>query len=63
VEGYDTELDEKLSDVHSSIHTSVFSAGYLLGPIIGSALYDKGGYYYVMDTHMIAFSLFLVVMF
>lgn len=44
IQGYNSELDNLLSDLLSSMYTMFYSFSSLVGPIIGGIMFDSMGY-------------------
>lgn len=61
VEGYDVELDNKLSDCISSLYSFLYNLAALFGPVIGGMMYDVFGYEHTMDVNLILQLIFAVV--
>jgi predicted MFS family arabinose efflux permease len=54
VEGFDTDLDGKLSDCIASLYAQLYNLAALVGPVLGGALCQLVEYQYTMDIHMFA---------
>lgn len=58
IEGYNSKLDNLLSDLLSSMYTMFYSFSSLIGPIIGGIIYDGFGYKFTMN--LFSFLMFVI---
>jgi len=61
IEGYDSDFDNKLSDVISSLYSTFYNMTALIGPIIGAVLYQLLGYARALDINMFTMWAFAVL--